>query len=69
MSGVLPLGPHQKDDPSTLHRQALQSQFTVELAIIFYRDHWEVEGALKPSEINAMLLEIELLLGLIPGDH
>lgn len=69
MSGVIALGPHQKDDPTTPHGQALQPQFTVGVAIIFHHDHREIEGTFKLGEINVVLVEIERSLGFVPGDN
>ena len=69
MSGITALGPHQKDDPPAPHGQALQPLFTVGVAIILHRDHREIEGALKFSKINLVLLDIDLALGFIPGDY
>lgn len=63
------LGPHQKDDPPAPHGQALQPQFTVGLAIIFHRDHREIEGTFTLGEIDVVLVEIERPLGIVSGDH
>ena len=69
MSSVLPLGPNQKDNPTTPHRQTLQSQFTVGLTVIFHCDQWEVKSAFKVCQINLVLLEIAFAPGLNPRDH
>ena len=69
LSGVLPLGPHHKNDPTAANCQASQPQFAVVIAIIFYRDHRGIERILQLGEVYPMFPEIKLSLGLVPGDH
>lgn len=48
MSGILPLGPYQKDDPFAPPGQTLQPQFTVGRAIVFHRNHPGWREACRP---------------------
>ena len=69
MSGVVPLRPYEEDDPAMPHRQTLQPQLAVGSENIFYCEHRKIESTFEISEINAMLLEIDLSLGFVPSDH
>ena len=69
MGGISPLGPNQKDNSSTKHCQALQPQLAVGLAVVFHRDHWEIECASKVYKVIFVFLEIAGTLRLIPSDQ
>ena len=70
MRGVITTrGPDQEDYSALPHAQALQPKFTVAFAIVFHRDHWEVESGLQFRKINLVLPDIFPSLRLVPSDH
>ena len=70
MRGVITAwGPDQENDLAAPHSQALQPKFAIAFAIVFYRDHWEVENGLQFRKINLVLPDIFPSLRLVPSDH
>ena len=61
--------PDQEDNSALPHAQALQALFTVAFAVVFHRDHREIEDGLEIGKIHLVLAQVLPTLRLVPGDH
>ena len=66
---LMALRPNQKDYAFAKPAQTLQSLFSIFSALIFRRNHRGVEYTTYLSQVNAVILEVLLSLGFVPGDH
>ena len=70
MRGIITArSPNNEDNSSAPHTKALQPQFAVVLAVVFYRDHGKVKDGLEVCEIDSMPSEVFSTFRLVPRDH
>jgi hypothetical protein len=66
---LIALCPYQEDDVILIPAQTLQTLFAVGLTLIFDREYRGIEDSGKVGQVNAVILEVLLAFGFVPGNH
>jgi len=61
--------PDHEDNSIAPESKPLEPLLSIRLASVFVRDHRGVEGALKLSDVDSVVTEVDDPLRGIPGDH
>ena len=60
---LISIRPHQNHNSVLKPSQANEPLLAIRFAVVFSCEHWLIEGGVALRQINAMLSEVELLLG------